>query len=40
MPVVKRRGGWSWGRNGVIVPTKAKAQQIGRAIKAQESKKK
>lgn len=40
MPVVKRSGGWSWGRQGVVVSTKAKAEQMGRAIMAQRGKKK
>lgn len=40
MPVIKRRGGWSWGRSGTVVPTKSKAQQIGRAIQMAKMKKK
>jgi len=34
MPVVKRKNGWSWGRQGVVVDTKKRAEEIGRAIKA------
>jgi hypothetical protein len=37
MPVVKRASGYSWGRSGVVVATRRKAEQIGRAIMAMRS---
>jgi hypothetical protein len=40
MPVIKRRGGFSWGPRGAIVSTRQKAAAIGRAIMAMKKKKK
>jgi|DEB0MinimDraft_10_1074344.scaffolds.fasta_scaffold04851_8 hypothetical protein len=40
MPVIKRRGGYSWGQKGTIVRTRKKAESIGRAIEMAKMKKK
>lgn len=40
MPVVKRASGYSWGRGGVVVATRKKAEQMGRAIMAMRKKRK
>lgn len=34
MPVVKRKGGYSWGRSGKVFPTKKQAERQGKAIQA------
>ncbi len=39
MPVTKRRNGWYWGNKGPY-PTKAKAEEVGRAAYAGGYKKK
>lgn len=34
MPVRKVQGGWQWGTNGKVYPTKAQAERQGRAAYA------
>ena len=38
MPVVKRKGGYSWGRRGKVFKTRAQAERQGRAIQASKRK--
>lgn len=40
MPVRKVKGGYRWGKTGKVYPTKAQAERQGRAVKANQSKKK
>jgi len=41
MPVIKCNGKWKWGARGkCIFPTKKAAEKAGRAIKAQDKRKK
>lgn len=40
MPVRKVKGGWQWGNTGKVYPTKAQAEEQGRAIKAAQVKRK
>lgn len=39
MPVRKVKGGWRYGRSGKVYRTKAAAERQGRAIKANQRKK-
>ena len=34
MPVKKVKGGYKWGNSGKVYPTKAQAEQQGKAIRA------
>jgi hypothetical protein len=40
MPVKKVKGGYKWGEKGKVYPTKKKALEQGRAIKASQNKRK
>ncbi len=40
MPVIKRKGGYSWGRRGKVFKTRAQAERQGRAIQASKRKNK
>jgi hypothetical protein len=40
MPTRKVKGGWKYGPKGKVYPTKAQADKQGRAIKANQTKRK
>lgn len=37
MPIQKVKGGWKFGRQGKVYPTREQAARQGRAIKAQQA---